>query len=91
MILVNWRRISIATLLLPLMFVWFDEYLIHEGVLEGIGLASAMIIPPIGMLFAMLSFRSTESTRDLALVAAHFMLGLFYFIYMSVGTLIFGI
>ncbi|NIK79612.1 hypothetical protein FHS15_004773 [Paenibacillus castaneae] len=85
------RFIAIATSMAALILFAIDGFWIHTGELfDGLGLLSSFILPPIGIVFAILAVNKTGSMRDMVLILLNVFALLLFFMWMFFGTLFFG-
>jgi hypothetical protein len=83
--------ISIGAFVITIILFAWDGFFVHyDRWFDGFGILAVFIIPSIGMVFAILALRKTKSNTDLMLVMLHIFAFFLYFIYMLLGTLLFG-
>lgn len=91
MVLTIYRSVSVVSIILSVFLVVLDMMVIHDPSLDGFGIASTFVLPPLGILFAAISFQKTASNRDIALIVMNLLIFLSFFMYMLFGTLLFGV
>ena len=91
MILTKYRWVPIITIILSVFLVILDKFVIHDRSLDGFGIVSTFVLPPLGIIFAAISFKKTASNRDIALIVINLLIFLSFFMYMVFGTLLFGV
>ncbi|MGE7828871.1 hypothetical protein [Paenibacillus sp. NPDC093718] len=86
------RAIAIATLAITVLLVLIDGFFLYYGdPLDGIGLASTYILPPIGAISSFLSYRKAGFNKDLALIIMNVFAFFSIYIYMLLGTIFLGV
>ena len=84
------RSISIGTFLISIILFMIDGLFVHKGPFNGIGILSTGILPPIGIIFAIIAINKTGSLKDNILIILNVIAFLSFFLLMFFGTLIFG-
>ena len=86
------RSIAAAAFVLTVILVMIDGLILHDSdPLDGYGLASTYILPPIGVIAAFLVLRRTGSRLDLILVIINTIAFFSIYLYMFFGTILFGV
>ncbi|EPY05685.1 hypothetical protein PAALTS15_19193 [Paenibacillus alvei TS-15] len=86
-----YRWLSIVSIILSVFLVVLDMLVIHDPSLDGFGIVSTFVLPPLGIIFAAISFQQTASNKDIALIVLNLLIFLSFFMYMFFGTLFFGV
>ncbi|WP_053373603.1 hypothetical protein [Paenibacillus sp. FJAT-27812] len=83
--------IAIGTVVITIILFVLDGFFVHYGHwFDNFGILATFIIPPIGIVFAILALRKTDSNTDLWLVMLNIFAFFLYFVFMLFGTLLFG-
>ncbi|OBZ10147.1 hypothetical protein [Bacillus sp. FJAT-26390] len=83
--------IAIGTVVITIILFVLDGLFVHDGHwFDNFGISATFIIPPIGIVFAILALRKTDSNTDLWLVMLNIFVFFLYFVFMLFGTLLFG-
>lgn len=86
-----YRWLSIVSIILSVFLVVLDIVVIHNPSLDGFGIVSTFVLPPLGIIFAAISFQKTVSNKDIALIVLNLLIFISFFMYMFFGTLFFGV
>lgn len=85
------RSVAIITFVITIIALAIDGFFVHNGQwFDGFGTFSSFILPPIGIVFAIIALNKTGSKIDILLLLLNIFAFLFLFMWMLVGTLIFG-
>ncbi|WP_169084226.1 hypothetical protein [Paenibacillus sp. PL91] len=85
------RFIAIGAVISTVILFTLDGFFVHHGHwFEGLGILSSFIIPPIGVIFAVIALKKTDATRDIMLIFLNIIAFFLFFIVMFFGTLFFG-
>lgn len=85
------RSIAVSIFAVALLMAGIDGLWIHGGKADGLGIAALYVLPPLGSVFAFLSWRRTGSTLDWLLLFVPVLIFCLAVLYMTVGTLVFGV
>lgn len=85
------RFISGATFIVTLALFCIDGLFIHYGqFLDGIGIKSTLILPPLGLLAVYFAQKKDHTKTDTTLIILNIFALLLFPLYMFFGTLILG-
>ena len=84
------RTISIGTFTISLILFIIDGSFVHRGYFNGIGILSTFILPPLGIVLAIIALNKTGYWKDMVLLWLNVIAFLSFFLFMFFGTLIFG-
>jgi hypothetical protein len=83
--------IAIGAFVVTIILFAVDGFFVHyDSWFDNVGILATFIIPPIGIVFAILALRKTDSNTDLMLVMLNIFAFFLYFIFMFFETLLFG-
>ena len=87
----SFRNIAvIAFCMAVLLFIIDTLFVFDESWFNGAGIISTFVLPPVGILSAVLAYRKTDSRIDGVLIFSNIFALFIYFAYMFFGTLLLG-
>lgn len=87
----SFRNIAVfAFCMAVLLFIIDTLFVMDDSRFNGAGIISTFVLPPVGILSAVLAYRKTDSKIDGLLILANIFALFIYFAFMFFGTLLLG-